>query len=129
MARRMFGGWGISTDGLTLAIIADLGAGEALVDRALDAAGTGPVGQRDEDVHAAGAELTLQQLDRRLGGVGGAHRQGRGLDDLAVVDAVLQERHCLGLPAQRLEPAALRDVGLRERPRQPDILGIRLLQL
>jgi DNA transformation protein len=30
VARRMFGGWGISTDGLTLAIIADLGAGERL---------------------------------------------------------------------------------------------------
>ena len=30
MAKRMFGGWGISTDGLTLAIIADLGDGERL---------------------------------------------------------------------------------------------------
>ncbi len=29
-AKRMFGGWGISTDGLTLAIIADLGHGEKL---------------------------------------------------------------------------------------------------
>ena len=29
-ARRMFGGWGISTDGLTIAILADLGAGETL---------------------------------------------------------------------------------------------------
>lgn len=28
--RRMFGGWGISTDGLTLAIIADLGQGDKL---------------------------------------------------------------------------------------------------
>lgn len=30
VARRMFGGWGISTGGLTLAIIADLGDGERL---------------------------------------------------------------------------------------------------
>ncbi len=30
VARRMFGGYGISTDGLTLAIVADLGAGEQL---------------------------------------------------------------------------------------------------
>lgn len=30
VAKRMFGGWGISTDGLTLAIIADLGGGERL---------------------------------------------------------------------------------------------------
>ena len=30
VARRMFGGWGISTGGLTLAIIADLGHGERL---------------------------------------------------------------------------------------------------
>jgi DNA transformation protein and related proteins len=29
-AKRMFGGWGISTDGLTVAIIADLGSGEKL---------------------------------------------------------------------------------------------------
>ena len=30
VARRMFGAWGISTDGLTLAILADLGSGEKL---------------------------------------------------------------------------------------------------
>ena len=30
VAKRMFGGWGISTDGLSLAIIADLGGGEKL---------------------------------------------------------------------------------------------------
>ena len=32
----MFGGWGISTDGLTLAIIADLGGGERLYLKADD---------------------------------------------------------------------------------------------
>ncbi len=30
LARRMFGGWGLSLDGLTMAIIADLGDGEKL---------------------------------------------------------------------------------------------------
>ncbi len=30
VAKRMFGGWGISTDGLSIAIIADLGSGEKL---------------------------------------------------------------------------------------------------
>lgn len=30
IAKRMFGGYGISTDGLTLAIVADLGCGEKL---------------------------------------------------------------------------------------------------
>lgn len=30
VARRMFGGWGISVDGITFAIIADLGDGERL---------------------------------------------------------------------------------------------------
>ncbi len=30
MAKRMFGGWGLSLDGLTFAIIADLGDGEKL---------------------------------------------------------------------------------------------------
>jgi len=29
-ARRMFGGWGISVDGLTIALVADLGGGERL---------------------------------------------------------------------------------------------------
>ena len=29
-AKRMFGGWGISTDGMTVAIVADLGQGETL---------------------------------------------------------------------------------------------------
>jgi DNA transformation protein len=35
-AKRMFGGWGISTDGLTIAIIADLGTGEKLWLKAND---------------------------------------------------------------------------------------------
>ncbi len=35
-AKRMFGGWGISTDGLTIAIIADLGSGERLWLKASD---------------------------------------------------------------------------------------------
>jgi DNA transformation protein len=35
-AKRMFGGWGISTDGLTIAIIADLGSGEKLWLKAND---------------------------------------------------------------------------------------------
>jgi DNA transformation protein len=35
-AKRMFGGWGLSTDGLTLAIIADLGTGEKLWLKAND---------------------------------------------------------------------------------------------
>jgi len=36
VAKRMFGGWGISTDGLTIAIIADLGTGEKLWLKAND---------------------------------------------------------------------------------------------
>lgn len=35
-AKRMFGGWGISIEGLTLAIIADLGSGEKLWLKASD---------------------------------------------------------------------------------------------
>ncbi len=35
-AKRMFGGWGISTDGLTIAIIANLGHGEKLWLKASD---------------------------------------------------------------------------------------------
>jgi DNA transformation protein and related proteins len=30
VAKRMFGGWGISTDGMTIALVADLGGGEKL---------------------------------------------------------------------------------------------------
>ena len=36
VAKRMFGGWGISVDGVTIAIIADLGAGEKLWMKADD---------------------------------------------------------------------------------------------
>ena len=36
VARRMFGGWGISVDGMSIAIIADLGAGEKLWMKADD---------------------------------------------------------------------------------------------
>jgi DNA transformation protein len=35
-AKRMFGGWGISTDGLTIAIVADLGQGDILWIKADD---------------------------------------------------------------------------------------------
>ena len=35
-AKRMFGGWGISTEGLTIGIIADLGGGEKLWLKASD---------------------------------------------------------------------------------------------
>lgn len=37
VAKRMFGGWGISVDGLTFAIIADLGGGDKLWLKADDA--------------------------------------------------------------------------------------------
>lgn len=46
--KRMFGGWGISVDGLTFAIVADLGAGERLYLKA-DASST-------PDFEAAGCE-------------------------------------------------------------------------
>ena len=36
VAKRMFGGWGISTDGLTVAMLADLGGGEKLWLKAND---------------------------------------------------------------------------------------------
>ena len=36
VAKRMFGGYGISTEGLTLAILADLGAGDVLWLKACD---------------------------------------------------------------------------------------------
>ena len=36
VAKRMFGGYGISTEGLTLALLADLGAGEVLWLKACD---------------------------------------------------------------------------------------------
>ncbi|MEI8326006.1 MAG: TfoX/Sxy family protein [Betaproteobacteria bacterium] len=39
VARRMFGGWGISTEGLTIAILVDLGEGETLWLKADEASG------------------------------------------------------------------------------------------
>jgi DNA transformation protein and related proteins len=60
--KRMFGGWGISTDGLTLAIIADLGQGEKLWLKADEA-----VRGRFE---AAGCERFTFQMKDRLASMG-----------------------------------------------------------
>jgi DNA transformation protein and related proteins len=61
-AKRMFGGWGISIDGLTLAIIADLGSGEKLWLKADEASR-----QRFE---ANGCERFTFQMKDRLASMG-----------------------------------------------------------
>jgi DNA transformation protein and related proteins len=62
LPKRMFGGWGISVDGLTLAIIADLGGGEKLWLKA------------DEDsrgrFEAEGCERFTFQMKDRLASMG-----------------------------------------------------------
>ena len=62
VAKRMFGGWGISIDGLTLAIIADLGSGEKLWLKADEASR-----QRFE---ASGCERFSFQMKDRLASMG-----------------------------------------------------------
>ena len=62
VAKRMFGGWGISIDGLTLAIIADLGSGEKLWLKA-----DGDSRQRFE---ASGCERFSFQMKDRLASMG-----------------------------------------------------------
>ena len=62
VAKRMFGGWGISIDGLTLAIIADLGSGEKLWLKADEASR-----QRFE---ANGCERFTFQMKDRLASMG-----------------------------------------------------------
>jgi DNA transformation protein len=61
VARRMFGGWGISTDGLTLAIIADLGSGERLYLKASDATRS--------QFEAAGCERFVYQAKGKVVGM------------------------------------------------------------
>ena len=58
VARRMFGGYGISTDGLTLALLADLGAGEKLWLKADEA--SRPL------FEAAGCERFVYQTKNKL---------------------------------------------------------------
>jgi DNA transformation protein and related proteins len=60
--KRMFGGWGISVEGLTLAIIADLGSGEKLWLKA-DEASRGRF-------EAAGCERFTFQMKDRLASMG-----------------------------------------------------------
>jgi DNA transformation protein and related proteins len=62
LPKRMFGGWGISVDGLTLAIIADLGGGEKLWLKA-DEASRGRF-------EAEGCERFTFQMKDRLASMG-----------------------------------------------------------
>jgi DNA transformation protein and related proteins len=62
VAKRMFGGWGISVDGLTLAIIADVGSGEKLWLKA-DEASRGRF-------EAEGCERFTFQMKDRLASMG-----------------------------------------------------------
>ena len=62
LPKRMFGGWGISIDGLTLAIIADLGGGDKLWLKADE--------QCRSRFEAAGCERFTFQMKDRLASMG-----------------------------------------------------------
>ena len=62
VAKRMFGGWGISIDGLTLAIIADLGSGEKLWLKADE--------ESRQRFEASGCERFSFQMKDRLASMG-----------------------------------------------------------
>jgi DNA transformation protein and related proteins len=62
VAKRMFGGWGISIDGLTLAIIADLGSGEKLWLKADE--------ESRQRFEASGCERFTFQMKDRLASMG-----------------------------------------------------------
>lgn len=61
VAKRMFGGYGISTDGLTLALLADLGEGETLWLKASDTsqAAFEAAGCRRFVFHAKGKAMSM----------------------------------------------------------------------
>ncbi len=62
VARRMFGGWGISIDGLTVAILADLGQGEKLWLKA--------GAETSQQFEAAGCERFTYEVKGKLHSMG-----------------------------------------------------------
>lgn len=60
IAKRMFGGFGISTDGLTIAIIADLGGGERLYLKADE-------GSKPKFVAAGGLQFLYEAKGKTMG--------------------------------------------------------------
>jgi DNA transformation protein and related proteins len=103
--KRMFGGWGISVDGMTLAIIADLGDGDKLWLKADD-----EVKSRFE---ASGCERFTYQMKDRLASMGYYTAPEEAMDSQdamrpwarLALECALRARAAKPTPKPRVKPA------------------------
>jgi len=115
VAKRMFGGYGLSTDGLTIAIIADLGSGEKLWLKATD--------DNRHQWEAAGCERFTYQSTKDGAPV------ARGMNYYSAPEEAMDSAHAMAAWARLALQAALsakapkprRTANPRER--QPTRLG------
>ncbi len=96
--KRMFGGWGISTEGLTIAIIADLGGGDKLWLKADDAARS--------QFEAAGCERFTFQMKDRLASMGYYTAPEEAMDSQEAMRPWAQLALECALRARAAKPAA-----------------------
>ena len=103
-AKRMFGGWGISTDGLTIAIIADLGSGEMLWLKA-----------DDENRHvweAAGCERFTYASSK------GGKPVSRGMNYYSAPEEAMDSAHAMAAWARMALQAALSAKNVKKAPKK-----------
>ena len=103
-ARRMFGGWGISTDGLTIAIIANLGGGEKLWLKSDDASRQAWV--------AAGCERFTYTSSK------GGEAVSRGMNYYSAPEDAMDSIHAMAPWARMALQAALIAKNAKKPPRK-----------
>ncbi len=105
-AKRMFGGWGISTDGLTVAIIADLGTGEKLWLKASD--------DNRQQWEAAGCERFTYASTQD------GEPVSRGMNYYSAPEDAMDSAHAMAPWARMaLEAAVSANAAKTARPRKP----------
>lgn len=103
-AKRMFGGWGISTDGLTIAIIADLGSGEKLWLKASD--------ENRHQWEAAGCERFTYSASK------GGEPVSRGMNYYSAPEDAMDSPHAMAAWARMALQAALVAKNTKKAPRK-----------
>jgi DNA transformation protein len=103
-AKRMFGGWGISTDGLTIAIIADLGRGEKLWLKAND--------ESRQAWETAGCERFTYASSK------GGEPVSRGMNYYSAPEVAMDSAHAMAAWARMALQAALIAKNAKKTPKK-----------
>ncbi|MEI8157029.1 MAG: TfoX/Sxy family protein, partial [Burkholderiales bacterium] len=103
-AKRMFGGWGISTDGLTIAIIADLGRGEKLWLKAND--------ESRQAWEAAGCERFTYSASKD------GEPVSRGMNYYSAPEDAMDSAHAMAAWARMALQAALMTKNTKKSPKK-----------